>query len=399
LSELNEIQDYVTRNLLKNAQILLCDSGLEVVQSPSGWCVHVYLPSEFAQEQYRRLWVPAALVGVPLASGDWDEMEAYQYAADNLETLLARRKAAAQLYSQGLKAVRAPAGMWHFVVYQPDVTSYSAPKDLIDVPVSVGWPSVVDAIDYALENLDSLVERRQSLEDRLRELNAVGYQIHQASLRGWRIVHGASIERAFGSKAALFEASGQLLEEAKARLAEQRILSIGLPEELCKSPISDSEQKFVGHLKSWMQERGSRLGQQWVVLCGEAAQRIASSALIAAARESQPSYTPPRNYLSAWDLLRDGSLHPKLATSGLLVLDLATLVPNGTSDELAERLIYLMLPGVVNLLCASPARGDRIIVSRTSAQTVKRPLRALDEYIQDRFIDVDGVSENPFLKG
>jgi len=70
LNEVTEIRRYITQDQLKYAQNSLQDLGFEVAQGKSGWGVYVYLPSEFAQSQYRRLLVPAALVGVPLACGN-----------------------------------------------------------------------------------------------------------------------------------------------------------------------------------------------------------------------------------------------------------------------------------------------------------------------------------------
>jgi len=382
LNEVNEIRRYATQNELKYAQNRLQDFGLEVAREKSGWGVRVYLPSEMAQQDYRRLWVPAALVGAPLACGKRDEKAALLYAADNFEALLAHREELAKLYRQGFKAACAPSGQWHIVVYQPDA---AASKELVDVPVSSEWPSVEEVLGYAVENFGSLIERRQFLENRYRELVAVGFE--------YRLTHEAD----GCSKLKLLEDCEKLIEDAKVRLAEQCVLRIGLPEELRNPTLSESEQKLAEHLKSWLRATKSAWGHHWIVLCGESAQRIASSALIALARESQRADTAPWHYVSAWELLRDSSLTTKLKSPDF-VLDLATLVPQGTNAELAERLTYLMLPEVVSLLQASSRNGDSggIIVSRASAQTVKRPLRTLADCIQDRFIDVDGVAGNPF---
>ena len=52
-------------------------------------------------------------------------------------------------------------------------------------------------------------------------------------------------------------------------------------------------------------------------------------------------------YVSAWGAIQDHeSFAEVLSTSKFIVLDMTTLIPAGTGQELGERITYLMQPSI-----------------------------------------------------
>ncbi len=308
--------------------------------------------------------------------------------------------ARAELRNRGFEAVRDAEGAWNIVMCaMPGDRHHSICPELIGLPVGTGWQNEGEALDFALSHVWELSSRQDALEKLHREFESAACRAEQVE-NGWRVVSSTCADdRVFSTRTDLLVNTQQFVRDEKERLAQKRLADAGLPEELCGLVTSKSEQEMAALLRQFMEKPD----QGWVALCGLHAKTIACSALAAAATEIDHR-ARMGTYVSAWDAIQDReSFAEVLSTSKFIVLDMTTLIPAGTKQELGERIAYLMQPSIDALLRMRPAQAPAVIVSSFSVETLKRLLgkQLLARYSTYlRFVDSDGngFTKNPFLK-
>jgi hypothetical protein len=282
---------------------------------------------------------------------------------------------------------------------KPGDRHHSVRSELIGLHVGTGWQDQGEALGFALAHYCELSSRREHLEKLYREFESASCRMEQVE-NGWRVVSSTCVDdRVFSTRADLLEDTEQFVCDEKARLFQKRLADAGLPEELCGLVASESEQNMAALLRQFMEkpDRG------WVALCGPHAKTIACAALAAAATEINHR-ARMGTYVSAWDAIQDHEgFADVLSTSKLVVLDMTTLIPVGTGQELGQRITYLMQPSIDALLRMRPAQSTAVIVSGFSVEILKRLLgkQLLARYSNYlRFVDSDGSgdTENPFLR-